>query len=129
MQCSITSCFKSGTNFFFKKHSRLLGTIGATMIPASFGMMPKLAFFDYMVIPLTKKLKESGVFGNSSDEYLEYALKNRREWILKGKEVIESMSKSAAGPKDAAAAGVSETPPAAKNTEVSEELKVEGSLA
>ena len=32
------------------------------------------------VIPLTQKLKECGVFGVSSGEYLEYARRNRDEW-------------------------------------------------
>ena len=31
-------------------------------------------------IPLAKKLKECGVFGVSSGEYLDYARKNRQEW-------------------------------------------------
>eukprot|EP00934_Nitzschia_sp_Nitz4_P002225 Nitzschia sp. Nitz4//scaffold55_size114948//37568//41472//NITZ4_003894-RA/size114948-augustus-gene-0.69-mRNA-1//-1//CDS//3329554509//2225//frame0 len=33
----------------------------------------ELGFFDFYVIPLTKKLKDCGVFGKSSDEYLTYA--------------------------------------------------------
>uniref|UniRef100_A0A7S2YNJ0 Uncharacterized protein n=1 Tax=Entomoneis paludosa TaxID=265537 RepID=A0A7S2YNJ0_9STRA len=121
--------FQKWDKLLFQEAFKAFGDNRGDYDPSQFWYDAEIGFFDYMVIPLTKKLKESGVFGNSSDEYLEYALKNRREWILKGKEVIESMSKSAAGPKDAAAAGVSETPPAAKNTEVSEELKVEGSLA
>jgi hypothetical protein len=36
-------------------------------------------------------LSKCGVFGVSSDEYLEYALANRREWELKGEEVVEMM--------------------------------------
>lgn len=48
-------------------------------------------FFDNYIIPLAKKLKECGVFGVSSDEYLQYAIENRREWERKGKETSESM--------------------------------------
>jgi hypothetical protein len=33
---------------------------------------------------LAKKLKECGVFGVSSDEYLQYAISNRNEWEEKG---------------------------------------------
>jgi hypothetical protein len=36
-------------------------------------------------------LKECGVFGVSSDEYLDYALRNRKEWSHKGKDVIQTM--------------------------------------
>jgi hypothetical protein len=48
----------------------------------------ELWFFDNYVIPLANKLKECGVFGVSSDEYLNYALSNRREWEKKGKEIV-----------------------------------------
>jgi class 3 adenylate cyclase len=51
----------------------------------------EMGFFDFYVIPLAEKLNECGVFGVSSDEYLEYALENRREWELKGQEVVEMM--------------------------------------
>ena len=53
----------------------------------------ELGFFDNYVIPLAKKLKNCGVFGVSSDEYLNYAMENRREWARKGEEVIEKMIK------------------------------------
>jgi len=49
----------------------------------------ELGFFDYYIIPLAKKLKECGVFGVSSDEYLQYAMCNRSEWELKGRDVLE----------------------------------------
>jgi 3'5'-cyclic nucleotide phosphodiesterase len=48
----------------------------------------ELWFFDNYVIPLTKKLKDCGVFGVSSDEYLNYALHNRDEWEAKGQEIV-----------------------------------------
>lgn len=51
----------------------------------------EMGFFDFYIIPLAKKLKECGVFGVSSDEYLNYALKNRKEWELRGKEVVHEM--------------------------------------
>lgn len=37
----------------------------------------EIGFFDFYIIPLAKKLKDCGVFGVSSDEYLNYAMKNR----------------------------------------------------
>ena len=48
--------------------------------PAEFWYQGELGFFDFYIIPLARKLKECGVFGVSSDEYLNYALKNRAEW-------------------------------------------------
>lgn len=48
----------------------------------------ELGFFDNYIIPLAKKLKDCGVFGVSSDEYLNYAMENRSEWASKGKKVV-----------------------------------------
>jgi hypothetical protein len=49
----------------------------------------ELVFFDNYIIPLAKKLKDCGVFGVASDEYLNYATENRREWAAKGKDVVQ----------------------------------------
>uniref|UniRef100_A0A7S3L4M9 Phosphodiesterase n=1 Tax=Amphora coffeiformis TaxID=265554 RepID=A0A7S3L4M9_9STRA len=51
----------------------------------------ELGFFDFYIIPLAKKLKECGVFGVSSGEYLDYATKNRNEWAQRGRDVVETM--------------------------------------
>ena len=49
----------------------------------------ELWFYDNYVIPLAGKLRECGVFGVSSDEYLNYAVQNRNEWERKGKQCVE----------------------------------------
>ncbi|GKY99131.1 hypothetical protein MPSEU_000868600 [Mayamaea pseudoterrestris] len=51
----------------------------------------ELGFFDFYIIPLAKKLKDCGVFGVSSDEYLNYAQRNRKEWEARGEEVVREM--------------------------------------
>jgi class 3 adenylate cyclase len=51
----------------------------------------EIGFFDFYIIPLAKKLKECGVFGVSSDEYLNYALENRRQWSTQGEEIVERL--------------------------------------
>jgi hypothetical protein len=48
----------------------------------------EIGFFDFYIIPLAIKLKECGVFGVSSDEYLTYARANRGEWERKGREIV-----------------------------------------
>ncbi len=48
----------------------------------------EIGFLDFYVIPLAEKLAECGVFGVSSDEYLNYAIQNRSEWEKKGREVV-----------------------------------------
>jgi hypothetical protein len=52
----------------------------------------ELGFFDYYIIPLAKKLDTCGMFGVSSDEYLNYATANRHEWEMKGIRIVEEMA-------------------------------------
>ena len=64
--------------------------------PATFWYQGEIGFFDNYVIPLAKKLKECGVFGVSSDEYLNYALQNRAEWEERGEAIVQAMVEDAA---------------------------------
>eukprot|EP00980_Cylindrotheca_fusiformis_P011780 scaffold2813_cov114-Cylindrotheca_fusiformis.AAC.6 len=48
----------------------------------------EIGFFDFYVIPLAKKLQSCGVFGVSSDEYLNYATQNREEWCREGNALV-----------------------------------------
>ena len=48
-------------------------------------------FFDFYIIPLAKRLRECGVFGSDSSEYLDYALENRRRWEEEGREIAREM--------------------------------------
>jgi hypothetical protein len=54
----------------------------------------EMSFFDFYSIPLAKKLKDCGVFGVSSDDYLNYAVKNRKEWESRGQETVSEMVES-----------------------------------
>ena len=63
----------------------------ATKNPADHWFEGEKGFFDNYIIPLARKLHECGVFGVSSDEYLDYALKNRKEWEARGKQVVAEM--------------------------------------
>ena len=59
--------------------------------PAENWYESELGFFDFYIIPLARKLKECGVFGVSSEEYLGFAIENRNEWERKGRQVSEEM--------------------------------------
>lgn len=61
--------------------------------PCSFWYEGELKFFDSYVIPLAKKLKDCKAFGVSSDECLNYAMRNRDEWEARGEEIVEEMKK------------------------------------
>jgi class 3 adenylate cyclase len=61
--------------------------------PSSFWYEGEIEFFDFYIIPLARKLKDCGVFGISSDEYLNYAQNNRKEWERRGQEVVDQMMK------------------------------------
>ena len=64
------------------------------------GIEPTHSFFDNYVIPLSKKLKECGVFGVSSDEYLNYALQNRAEWETRGEEIVTAFAEEVSATED-----------------------------
>jgi hypothetical protein len=59
--------------------------------PCTFWYKGEMKFFDGYVIPLAKKLKDCGVFGVSSDECLNYATNNRKEWEAKGEMITEEL--------------------------------------
>jgi hypothetical protein len=59
--------------------------------PADFWYQGEIGFFDYYIIPLAKKLKDCGAFGVSSDEFLNYAMKNREEWEIRRHEIVAEM--------------------------------------
>ena len=52
--------------------------------PADFWYQGEIGLFDYYI-------KDCGVFGVSCDEYLNYAMKNREEWEVRGHEVVMEM--------------------------------------
>jgi hypothetical protein len=49
----------------------------------------ELWFFDNYIIPLGQKIDQCQVFGVSTHEYLDYAMQNRSEWELKGKDQVK----------------------------------------
>lgn len=53
--------------------------------PAEFWYEGELKFFDTYIIPLAQKLKDCNIFGVSSEECLNYALRNRGEWEDRGR--------------------------------------------
>ena len=59
--------------------------------PASFWYKGELGFFDSYIIPLAEKLKDCKVFGVSSDECLNYAVRNRAEWEVRGEEAVAEL--------------------------------------
>lgn len=69
--------------------------------PATFWYNGEIGFFDNYVIPLAKKLKECGVFGVSSAEFLNYAVQNRAEWEERGQEIVKELSENLAAQYDA----------------------------
>jgi 3'5'-cyclic nucleotide phosphodiesterase len=81
---------KWNERFFFECYQAYLDG-RAEKNPADKWFEREVEFFDYYIIPLVNKLKDCGVFGVSSDEYLNYALRNRQEWIARGRELVSDM--------------------------------------
>jgi len=69
------------------KSAFLAGRMGAD--PAKFWYEGEMKFYDNYVIPLARKLKNINLFGVSSDECLNYAMRNRAEWEVRGKALLE----------------------------------------
>ncbi|CAB9499168.1 Receptor-type guanylate cyclase gcy [Seminavis robusta] len=59
--------------------------------PADFWYKGELGFIDYYVVPLSKKLRDCGVFGPTSDENLNYATNNRSMWEKEGEDIVAKM--------------------------------------
>jgi hypothetical protein len=54
----------------------------------------ELELFDGTIIPLAQKLTECNVFDDSSQEYLHYALNNRKNWAEQGRELVQEYQES-----------------------------------
>ncbi|KAL7574161.1 hypothetical protein ACA910_014840 [Epithemia clementina (nom. ined.)] len=63
--------------------------------PSEFWYQGEIGFFEFYIIPLAKQLKDCGVFGVSSDEYLNYATRNKREWMARGQQLVEEFKEEA----------------------------------
>ena len=83
--------FRKWNQSLFEEMYEAYRTGRAATNPADFWYQGEIGFFDFYIIPLAKKLKDCGVFGVSSDEYLNYAMKNREEWEVRGQEVVMEM--------------------------------------
>jgi hypothetical protein len=77
---------------FFQENLKAFHEGRAEKDPSTYWYKGELGFFDFYIIPLAKKLKECGVFGVSSDEYLTYAENNRKQWEDMGEEVVAEMA-------------------------------------
>jgi 3'5'-cyclic nucleotide phosphodiesterase len=85
---------KWNERFFFECYKAYLEG-RADKNPAEGWYQGEIGFYDFYIVPLARKLKDCGVFGVSSDEYLNYAVRNRREWENKGREVVLEMVEKA----------------------------------
>jgi hypothetical protein len=85
---------KRKQSLFEELHSAYIQGCSATD-PSDNWYKGEIGFFDFYIIPLAKQLRECGVFGISSDEYLNYGEKNRQEWEEEGLEVVASMVEAA----------------------------------
>ena len=57
--------------------------------PTATWYQEEIKFFDSIVIPMTNKLKDCGVFGMAGEEAVRCALSNRKEWVVNGGAAVE----------------------------------------
>ena len=65
--------------------------------PSTTWYKSELQFFDNYVVPLAMQLKDCDAFVVGSDEFLNYALENRRQFASQGKELVLKMLKKLEG--------------------------------
>eukprot|EP00980_Cylindrotheca_fusiformis_P010899 scaffold2482_cov116-Cylindrotheca_fusiformis.AAC.9 len=80
--------YKKWNERFFMECYRAYKEGRADSDPSTNWYKSEIGFFDFYVIPLARKLQSCGVFGVSSDEYLNYAIANRDEWIREGEALV-----------------------------------------
>lgn len=52
----------------------------------------EIAFYDNTVLPLVRRLQQTGAFvAASTDSHLDYATQNRSQWQEKGKDIVAEM--------------------------------------
>jgi hypothetical protein len=92
IRCSIGISTENVTRNCSEKCTRVSRRVEwSRTLPSENWYKGEMGFFDFYIIPLAKKLKECGVLGVASDEYLSYALQNSKEWEERGEEVVAEM--------------------------------------
>lgn len=81
---------KWNERYFYERHTAFVEG-RAERNPADSWYEEEIASFDFYVIPLARKLKDCAVFGVSSDEYLNYAIRNRQDWEKRGRDLVDDM--------------------------------------
>jgi hypothetical protein len=87
--------YRKWNTLFFEECYKAFLEGRAEKDPAETWYEGELGFFDFYIIPLALKLKDCGVFGVSGDEYMVYAVRNRKEWENQGRELVEEMVNAA----------------------------------
>ena len=83
--------FREWNQCLFEEMSNAYENGRAEANPADNWYKSEIGFFDFYIIPLAKKLQESGVFGESGDEFVQNAQNNRDRWEREGQEMVVKM--------------------------------------
>ena len=59
--------------------------------PSESWYLAEMMFFDKHIIPLAKRLADSGMFGPTAFMLLQNAQDNRREWEIRGQQILQDM--------------------------------------
>lgn len=75
--------------FFQESYSSYLSGRSSQGDPSEAWYRGEIGFYDFYIIPLGRKLENCGVFGVTSQEYLQYAVNNRNKWERCGEHVVQ----------------------------------------
>ena len=88
--CNTRKSTKNGTGAYITRCTQRTTTTDL-IETLRFWYEGELWSFDNYIIPLATKLMECEVFGVSCDEFLNFANKNRKEWAVKGWDMVAQM--------------------------------------
>jgi len=87
--------YRTWNEKFFMECTKAYKEGRADKDPVEYWYKGEIGFFDFYIIPLARKLATCGVFGVSSDEYINYAVSNRQEWEERGEAIVKEMAEKA----------------------------------
>jgi hypothetical protein len=80
--------FKNWNKKLYREMYKAYKNGRASQDPTETWYKGEFEFFDFYIIPLAKKLNECGIHGESSAEYLNNAIENRKLWEEKGESLV-----------------------------------------
>ena len=87
--------FRQYNTYLYKENYKAYKAGRAKKDPTDDWYTSEIGFFKFYVIPLAERVKQSKACGALGEELHQYACSNLDEWQMKGKDIVESLRRSA----------------------------------